>query len=73
MTNLYIEPTNLQLYLDYRSNHPEYCKDAIVYCQAFRVIERSSRPDLAVPYLQLRDKFLERHYPAHMLKLEFKK
>ena len=28
VTDLYIKPTNLQLYLDYRSNHPEPCKIA---------------------------------------------
>jgi hypothetical protein len=30
-TNLFIKPTNLQLYLDFLSNHPEPCKEGIVY------------------------------------------
>ena len=44
-TNLYIKPTNLQLYLDYFSNHPEHCKVGLVYSQALRIIERCSKED----------------------------
>ena len=33
-TDLYVKPTNLQLFLDYCSNHPEHCKVGIVYSQA---------------------------------------
>ena len=39
-TDLFIKPSNLQLYLNYDSNHPEPCKTGLVYGQALRVIER---------------------------------
>ena len=42
VTDLYVKPSNLQLYLDYNSNHPQHCKDGIVYSQALRVKERCS-------------------------------
>ena len=44
-TNLYLKPTNKQLFLDYFSNHPEHCKKCIVYSQALRTIERCSAPE----------------------------
>ena len=73
-TELYVKPTNLQLFLDYNSNHPKHCKDAIVYCQALRVIERCSKPDSAEPHLErLRGKFLERNYPPELVDEQFKK
>ena len=68
VTDLFVKPTNLQLYLDYGSNHPQPCKDSIVYCQALRVMERCSTRDLARPHLeQLRGKFLERNYPEKIV------
>ena len=39
-TNLYIKPTNKQLYLSFDSNHPEHCKRGIPYSQSLRVVER---------------------------------
>ena len=39
-TNLSIRPSNLQLYLDFFSNHPEPCKQGVVYGQALRIVER---------------------------------
>ena len=39
-TNLFIKPTNQQLYLEYDSNHPAHCKESIPYSQALRVVER---------------------------------
>ena len=41
-TNLFVKPTNKQLYLDYNSNHPNHCKDSIPYSQALRITERCS-------------------------------
>ena len=38
-TNLFIKPTNKQLYLNYDSNHPEHCKRSIPYSQALRAWE----------------------------------
>ena len=37
-TDLFIKPSNLQLYLNYNSNHPEPCKTGLVYGQALRVV-----------------------------------
>ena len=44
-TNLYIKPSNSQIYLDYHSNHPEHTKSSIPYSQALRVIERCPRQE----------------------------
>jgi hypothetical protein len=67
-TELYVKPTNLQLFLSYDSNHPSHCKDAIVYSQALRVIERCSLPDSAQPHLEnLKGKFLNRKYPEELI------
>ena len=44
-TNLYIKPSNLQLYLDFCSNHTEPCKEGVVYGQALRVVERCSKTE----------------------------
>ena len=74
VTDLFIKPTNLQLYLDYRSNHPEPCKNAIIYSQALRIVERCSLPHLAVPHLeQLKTKFLERHYPQNIVDMQIER
>ena len=51
ITELFVKPTNLQLFLSYDSNHPTHCKDAIVYSQALRVIERCSQPGSVEPHL----------------------
>ena len=73
-TDLYVKPTNLQLYLDYTSNHPTHCKNAIVYYQALRIIERCSRPDLAEPHLEkLKGKLLERNYPIELIDIQTEK
>ena len=73
-TDLFIKPTNLQLYLDDRSNHPQPCKDSIVYCQALRVMERCSSMDLARPHLdQLKTRFLERMYPEKVVNEQIRK
>ena len=39
-TDLFIKPSNLQLYLNYDSNHPEPCKTGLVYGEAIRGMER---------------------------------
>ena len=63
-TNLFVKPTNLQFFLDYCSNHPEHCKQSIIYSQALRVIERCSKPeDVQQNLSKLADKFKERNYP----------
>ena len=39
-TNIYVKPTNKQLFLDFKSNHPDHCKESIPYSQALRLVER---------------------------------
>ena len=73
-SNLFIKPTNLQLYLDYMSNHPKHCKDSIAYGQALRVIERCSRPtDVQIHLSNLKIKLLQRNYPASIVDSQFEK
>ena len=73
-TEIYVKPPNLQLFLKYDSNHPTHCKDAIVYCQALRVLERCSEPGSAEPHLErLKEKFIARKYPADLVDQQFQK
>ena len=73
-TNLYIKPNNLQLYLDYSSNHPQHCKIGIIYSQALRIIERCSRPENVYLYLEnLKDKLKARNYPEERIEQHFEK
>ena len=41
-TNLFIKPSNQQLFLDLLSNHPKPCKEGVVFGQALRILERCS-------------------------------
>ena len=67
-TNLFVKPTNLQLFLDYCSNHPDHCKESIIYSQALRVIERCSKPEDAEQNLnKLAQKFKDRIYPNSLV------
>ena len=73
-TELFVKPTNLQLFLDYTSNHPTHCKNGIVYCQALRVIERCSEEGSAEPHLaNLRQKFIDRKYPPELIQSQFER
>ena len=66
-TELFVKPTNLQLFLDYNSNHPTHCKNAIIYCQALRIVERCSEEGAAELHFEnLRQKFIERKYPPDL-------
>ena len=67
-TEIFVKPTNLQIFLDYTSNHPTHCKDAIVYSQALRVVGLCSQPDSAKTHLgNLSDKFRSRNYPENVI------
>ena len=67
-TNLFIKPSNLQLYLNYFSNHPEPCKTGLVYGQVLRVLERCSDSEDAKLHLDnLKEKLCERNYPENMV------
>ena len=73
-TNLYIKPSNKQLYLDFQSNHPDHCKEGVIYGQALRVIERCSNTLDAENHLEnLKDKLEKRNYPAKLIKSKFMK
>ena len=71
-TDLFIKPTNLQLYLDFLSNHPEPCKEGIVYGQALRILERCSYPEDAEKHLNdLKSKLTTRNYPEELIDRKF--
>ena len=68
MTNLYIKPTNEQIYLDYNSNHPMHCKTGIPYSQALRIMERCATTiDRDSHFLNLESKLIERNYPPQLV------
>ena len=67
-TNIYVKPTNKQLYLDFNSNHPLHCKEGIPYSQALRVVERCAKPENSEVQLEkLKSKSEERNYPSEMV------
>ena len=71
-TNLFVKPSNLQIYLDFMSNHPEHCKVGLVYGQALRIIERCSDPLDADLHLEnMKGKLLDRSYPEGVINKEF--
>ena len=74
MSNLYVKPTNSQLFLDYGSNHPQHCKEAIPYSQALRVVERCSTTENRDEHLaNLKNKFEERNYPSYLVDEQFER
>ena len=73
-TNLFVKPTNKQLYLDYNSDHPLHCKNSIPYSQALRVIERCSKPEDREAQLEnLKTKLEDRNYPTNLIEDKFQK
>ena len=63
----------MQIYLDFKSNHPTHCKVGLIYGQALRIIERCSDPLDADLHLEnLRGKLLDRDYPEIMIKTSSK-
>ena len=67
-TNLYIKPSNLQLYLDFFSNHPEPCKQGVVYGQALRIVERCSKTEDRDKHLEnFKNKLKNRNYPEKLI------
>ena len=73
-TNLYIKPTNSQIYLDYNSNHPDHTKSSIPYSQALWVIERCSRQEDKELHLEnLKNKGKEKNYPEELDEEKFEK
>ena len=73
-TNLYVKPTNMQLFLDYYSNHPQHCKEGIIYSQALRIIERCTKPeDMEANLAILKEKLLDRNFPIGLIESKFQK
>ena len=73
-TNLFIKPSNKQLYLDFSSNHPEHCKVGIPYSQALRVVERCSETEEQEKQLKnLKEKLKDRNYPDKVIDEKFGK
>ena len=73
-TNLFVKPSNAQLYLDYNSNHPKHCKTGIIYGQALRILERCSDGVDANLHLEnLRGKLLDRNYPQETIDKQFER
>ena len=71
-TNLFIKRSNLQLYLDYFSNHPDPCKEGVVFGQALRIRERCSKTcDTDVNLENLKDKLMARNYPEDLIDNKF--
>ena len=71
-TNIYVKPSNKQLYLDFHSNHPDHCKNAIPYSQALRVVEKCSDKELMdTELVKLKEKFRERNYSEQLLGEKF--
>ena len=71
-TNLFIKPSNLQLYLDYFSNHPQPCKEGLIYGQALRILESCSTTEWGDKHLKdLRKKLLDRNYPETLISEKF--
>ena len=62
----------MQLYLDYFSNHPEPCKQGVVYGQALRIVERCSKIDDRDHHLEnLKTKLQNRNYPEKLIDDKF--
>ena len=73
-TNLFVKPSNSQLYLDFNSNHPKHCKTGIIYGQALRILERcSDKNDVDLHLENLRGKVLDRNYPQKTIDQQFKR
>jgi hypothetical protein len=73
-TNLFVKPTNKQIYLDFNSNHPEHCKSSIPYSQALRVVERCSSLENRNLHLNnLKSKLEDRNYPQDLIENKFEK
>ena len=71
-TDLFVKPTNKQLYLDYSSSHPDHCKEGIPYSQALRIVERCATPTDRDNHLsKLQSKLEERNYPTELIQKQF--
>jgi hypothetical protein len=73
-TDLFVKPTNKQIFIDYNSNHPTHCMESIPYSQALRVVERCSSDESKENHLlNLKSKFEDRNYPSKLIDKQFSK
>ena len=73
-TDLYIKPSNLQLYLNYFSNNPEHCKVGLIYSLALRIIERCSKNESRDKHLEnLKSKLMLKNYPENLITKQFER
>ena len=71
-TNLFVKPTNLQIFLDYFLFFSQHCKEGIIFSQALRVIERCSKPeDVEINLSKLEQKLSERNFPHTLISKNF--
>ena len=67
-TNLFIKPSNQQLFLDFLSNHQKPGKEGVVFGQALRILERCSKTEDAQDHLDnLKAKLKGRNYPETLI------
>ena len=58
--------------MDFLSNHPEPCKEGIIFGQALRIIERCTNPADADQHLDdLKSKLMSRNYPEKIIENKF--
>ena len=60
--------------MDFHSNHPDHCKEGVIYGQALRVVERCSNENDTIEHLEnLKKKLKNRNYPEKLINSKFKK
>merc|ERR1712030_311553 len=73
-TRIYVKPSNNQLFLSYRSNHPPHVFKSLIFSEALRAVLICSQKDWAVEYLRhLKEKFLAQEYPENLINQQFSK
>ena len=73
-TKIYVKPSNKQLFLNYRSNHPQHVFKGLLYSEALRAVMICSQKKWATEYLNdLREKFLLQEYPEELIDKQFQK
>ena len=73
-TDLFVKPTNKQIFMDFNTNHPAHCKVGIPYSQALRVVERCTSNENTEHHLQsLKSKLQDRNYPSELITKQFNK
>ena len=71
-TKYYVKPSNQQLFLNYRSNHPDHIFKGVVYGMALQGLMINSRKEWNLEYLlELREKFLQQEYPVDLINQQF--